>query len=238
MQALLETLQSVGLFLVFLLGRFLLLLLVLTLLTLVFLAGLALVRAAAGLRRRALGYVRVDGLAWRRGLAYAPGHTWLDLRRAAAIRIGMDDLAQHLVPHVTAVRLPEPGAALRRGEPAVEVLCGKRRRANIPSPVDGTVVAVNNRLTRDPSLVNRDPYARGWLFSVSSPGGVQTPALMGERARDWFARETYRLTHFFERELGLAAADGGELVAPVPALLSDAQWQAVTESFLRPPVGE
>lgn len=235
MQSLLETLQSAGLFLVFLLGRFLLLLLVLALLTVVFLAGLVLVRAVAGVRRRALGFARVDGLLWRRGLAYAPGHTWLDQRRVAGIRIGVDDLAQRLLARVTAVKLPEPGATLRRGDPAVEILCGRQRRASIPSPIDGTVVAVNDRVSRDPSLVNRDPYARGWLFAVASPGGIQAPVVMGDKARAWFSGETHRLSHFFERELGLAAADGGELLAPGPALLTDDQWRTATDAFLRPP---
>src|SRR5512135_1894767 len=106
MQSLLETLQSVGLFLVFLAGRFLLLLLVLAVLTVVFLAGLALVRAVDGLRRRALGFARVDGLVWRRGFAYAPGHTWLDRRKAGSVRVGLDDLAQRLLARTTAIRLP------------------------------------------------------------------------------------------------------------------------------------
>jgi glycine cleavage system H lipoate-binding protein len=234
MQPLLETLKSVGLFLVFLLGRFLLLLLVLALLTVVFLAGLALVRVIEGLRRRAIGFARVDGLMWRRGLSYAPGHTWLDRRKPGAVRVGLDDLAQRLLSRTTAIRLPKRGEAIRRGEPAVEILCGKHR-ASIFSPVTGTVVAVNDRLSRDPALLNRDPYARGWMFAVASAGAQVAGIVEGESARAWLATETHRLTHYFERELGRAAAAGGELVAPAPALLSEDQWHAVTQAFLRPP---
>jgi glycine cleavage system H lipoate-binding protein len=234
MQSLLDTLQSVGLFLVFLLGRFLLLLLVLALLTALFLAGLAIVRAIDGLRRRLVGFGRVDGLVWRRGFSYAPGHTWLDRRKADAVRIGLDDLAQRLLARTIAVKLPKRGEAVRRGEPAVEILCGKHRMS-IVSPLTGTVVAVNDRLSRDPSLLNRDPYSRGWLFAVATAGAAQAGAVEGLKAREWLASETHRLAHFFERELGVAAADGGELVAPVPALLSEEQWHAVTQAFLRPP---
>jgi hypothetical protein len=35
-----------------------------------------------------------------------------------------------------------------------------------------------------------------------------------------------------EDELGLAAADGGELVAPAPALLGEHGWRRVVASFL------
>ncbi len=230
MQAILGALQSVGLFLVFLLGRFLLLLLVLALLTIVFLAGLAVVRAVDGLRRRALGFARVDGLMWRRGYSYAPGHTWLDRRKAGSVRVGLDDLAQRLLARTTAIKLPRRGEAIRRGETVVEILCGKHRTA-ISSPLTGTIVAVNDRLSRDPSLLNRDPYARGWLFAVDAAGAAQPGIIDGEKARDWFSGETHRLTHFFERELGLAAADGGELVAPAPALLGEDAWKRLVASF-------
>ena len=33
----------------------------------------------------------------------------------------------------------------------------------------------------------------------------------------------------------MAAADGGELVAPGPTLLSDEQWQSMTRNFLQSP---
>ena len=116
----------------------------------------------------------------------------------------------------------------------MDILCGKRR-ISIPSPLTGTVVAANDRLMRDPSLLNRDPYVRGWLVAVDAPGTPPTGLVNGEAARSWFARETHRLSRFFERELGVAAADGGEFVAPGPTLLSEEQWHAVTEAFLKPP---
>jgi glycine cleavage system H lipoate-binding protein len=234
MQSLLSTLESVGLFIVFLLGRFALLLLVLALLTIVFLAGLALVRVIGGLRRSLQGFGRVDGLVWRRGFSYAPGHTWIARRKSGHVRVGLDDLAQRLLARTTAIKLPRRGEAIRRGEPAVEILCGKRR-TTIASPLTGTIVSVNDRLSRDPSLLNRDSYVRGWLFAIEAAGAPQAGIVDGDAARTWFASEAHRLAHFFERELGHAAADGGELVAPGPALLDDNQWEAVTRAFLRPP---
>jgi glycine cleavage system H protein len=51
-------------------------------------------------------------------------------------------------------------------------------------------------------------------------------------ARAWFHADETRLAHFLEGELGLAAADGGELVLPPPALLSEDQWHRAVSSFL------
>jgi hypothetical protein len=90
MQAFLDGLQSVGIFLLFLLGRFMLLLLVLALLSAVFFVGLTLVRAVLYLRARALGLTKVAGLRWRAGLHYSPGHTWVEIKPRNGARIGFE----------------------------------------------------------------------------------------------------------------------------------------------------
>ena len=110
------------------------------------------------------------------------------------------------------------------GAPAVTVACGART-AVIPSPVTGTVVAVNSAVSRRPSLVESSPYGRGWLFSVRPASDTYRSFPTGAKARAWFHADETRLAHFLEGELGLAAADGGELVLPPPALLSEDQWR-------------
>jgi glycine cleavage system H lipoate-binding protein len=234
MNAVIEFLQAAGVFLLFLAARFALLLVVLAALAVVFLAGLAVVRIAGRLRRRGLGVSRVGGLLWREGVYYAPGHTWLQWKGDKAVRVGLDDLAQHVFAKITEVVLPEPGQNLRAGEAASVVRAG-RRRALIPSPVEGKVVAVNRRLLRNPSLLHNDPYANGWLYAVEPADAGYTRLPYGQPARTWFSGEAQRFSTFIEHELGLAAADGGELVAPGPTLLSDAQWQAMTRTFLHSP---
>src|SRR5450756_2622354 len=92
MQAVLETLQNIGIFIVFLAARFAVLLVVLAVLTVVFLAGLAVVRLAERARRHALGLTRVDGLMWRAGVYFSPGHSWLQAREGGTLRVGLDDL--------------------------------------------------------------------------------------------------------------------------------------------------
>lgn len=46
------------------------------------------------------------------------------------------------------------------------VLESVKAASDVYCPVEGTVVAVNEALRDDPSLVNTDPYAAGWLFRL------------------------------------------------------------------------
>ena len=39
--------------------------------------------------------------------------------------------------------------------------------SDIYSPVSGQVIAVNEDLEDDPSVINSDPFGDGWLFAVS-----------------------------------------------------------------------
>ena len=232
MEYLLATLTSLGVFLLGLLARFALLLLVLAVLAIPVFLVLVGIRGYGVLRQRALGLTRVDGLFWRPGLYYAPGHTWVKLEGARALRVGLDDLAQRLLSGVRAVELPRSGAEVQEGAVAAVITCGNKRAA-IASPVDGTVTAANEVVGRDPSVIQRDPYARGWLFAVAPANSRYTRFCRGEPARSWLREEGARLAQFLERNLGLAAADGGEFLFPAPSLLSDEQWEALTRAFLK-----
>ena len=41
------------------------------------------------------------------------------------------------------------------------------------SPLAGEVVAVNERLDGEPSLVNSDPYGDGWMIRLRVAGGAE-----------------------------------------------------------------
>ena len=232
MQPVLDTLQNVGIFVVFLAARFAVLLVVLAVLTVVFLAGLGVVRLVQRARRHALGLTRIDGLTWRSGVYFSPGHLWLQAREGGALRIGIDDLAQHVLARISEVMLPEPGRLVHAGEPAAVIRCGKRRAA-IPAPVTGRVVAINRRVVSTPARLHNDPYAAGWLYAVQPEDASYTRLPYGNDSRAWFSSEAVRLSQFFERQLGMAAADGGELIAPAPSLLTESQWDDMTRSFLQ-----
>lgn len=161
----------------------------------------------------------------------APNHTWLERMRGGALRVGVDEIAQRILPSATAVELPARGMVVHRGDPIAVVRAG-RRTVRIGSPVDGTIAGVNRRVRRNPSLVKTSPYGDGWLFAIV-PADTRWRSLpAGVRADTFLIEERRRLARFMEAELGLAAADGGHLVAPAPALLGEDGWKKVVSAFL------
>jgi glycine cleavage system H protein len=183
------------------------------------------------LRERAAGLGRVGHLRWRRGNFYSPGHLWVRRRRAAIVRIGLDDVGQRVLPEIDVVTLPVTGTAVNKGDVLGLIRCFN---GTVPlrAPVAGVIAAVNDAVCRTPSLLHADPYRRAWLVEMRTDGEEHLALPSGSRARAWLASEDERLTDFLEHQLGIAAADGGELMVPPHRLLTPAQWDAVVRGFL------
>jgi glycine cleavage system H protein len=204
------------------------------------LAGALLVAIPAALLAIALGQVsrlrsrrevRSGRFSWRRGAYHAPNHTWIASRAPAELMLGIDDLARELVPSVTSVELPRPGVLLRRGEP-IAVLHAGRRSLRVEAPVNGMVIRPNARVAGDPSLVKREPYGEGWLFSFTPADAAYLRFPAESAAGGWLQREAGRLERFLEHELGAGAAVGGALLASPMSSLGEEGWERLTQAFL------
>jgi glycine cleavage system H lipoate-binding protein len=217
----LDVLQMLGSFLVGLAGRA----------GLFIVAGIALATPALVI---ALGWRFIAGRSREPGssddLRIAPNHTWM-APRGESVAVGVDEIAQRILPSATALELPRAGMEVHRGDPIAVVRAG-RRAIRIGAPVDGTIVAVNGRARRNPCIVKEDPYGAGWLFLIAPRDDAWRKLPGGERARAWLAAERRRLALCVEEQLGIAAADGGELVEPAPALLGEEGWRKVVAAFL------
>jgi glycine cleavage system H protein len=97
-------------------------------------------------------------------LYYTPEHEWVSVEGTVA-SIGITEYAAQQLGDVVYVSLPAVGAEVTAGEPCGEVESVKSV-SDLYSAVDGEVTEVNGELEDDPSLVNAEPYASGWMFRV------------------------------------------------------------------------
>src|SRR5947207_3912583 len=97
-------------------------------------------------------------------LKYAKSHEWVRVSGDTAT-VGITDFAQHELTDVVFVELPEVGKQVKAGE-SCAVVESVKTASDIYSPVSGHIIEVNKSLADDPGLVNREPYAAGWLFKL------------------------------------------------------------------------
>jgi glycine cleavage system H protein len=234
MDALMSFVETAGIAMVGILIRFLIAAAGLILLSLALAAVFMGWEGVRTLVERARGIVHAGALVWRRGFYYSPSHTWLAALGDGSLRIGLDDLAQKILPGARVLQFAPVDVAVRRGDPIALLAVGDHR-FSIGAPTAGRVLAINDRLGHNPDLLHRDPYGRGWLAKIRPDGREYRDFPTGERAQAWIRREDHRLNAFLESKLGIAAADGGEWIVAPTTMLSDQQFDALTREFLTPP---
>jgi len=108
-------------------------------------------------------------------LRYADTHEWIKVESDIGT-VGITDHAQNELTDIVYVDPPKIGASVSAGQ-AAAVVESVKAASDIYSPVDGEVVAVNDALSANPSLVNTSPYEEGWLFKVRLANPSQAAAL-------------------------------------------------------------
>lgn len=224
-------LSGVLIVLVGLVARVLLAVLVITAVAIPLAGLIYLWKGTTALVDRVTGIKRLGHVLWHRGCYYTPGHMWLKPEGSRLLKVGLDDVAQRLLPDVRTVHLPVAGTRVAQGEPIGQVGCDGGAVV-LRAPISGVVRAVNARLMREPHLLHEDPYRRGWMFELRPDDDRYTEFAGDTIAPRWLAAEDHRLARFFEHQLGIAAADGGELVLPPHQLLTREQWEEVRRGFL------
>jgi glycine cleavage system H protein len=227
------TLEKVGIFVVGALLRIGIFLAVIAALAIPLVAIAWVINRVRERRRRSLGLHVVRGVTVRPGVLYAPNHVWLARRGEGVLQVGIDDLALRLLPAVTAVEAVRTGTRVKRGE-VIATLWGGGRQLAVRAPFDAQIAGVNAAVVRNPTLVRSDGYGKGWLVALEPTDDKWTSLPADAAADGWFATEAKRWNDLIERQLGIAAADGGELISPAPWIIGEECWRALTAGFTEP----
>jgi glycine cleavage system H protein len=99
----------------------------------------------------------------------------------ATATVGISDYAQQQLGDVVFVELPAIGAKFEKGA-AAAVVESVKAASDIYSPAGGEVVAVNDAVQKDSSLINEDAQGRGWLFALKLTDATEVDGLMDESA--------------------------------------------------------
>ncbi len=113
-------------------------------------------------------------------LKYTNDHEWLRMDGDVAT-IGITPFAQEKLGDLVFVELPGVGMKLSKGTVAATVESVKAA-SDVYAPVSGDVLAVNEKLTGEPGLVNADPTGDGWLFKMKLADVAELDTLLDERA--------------------------------------------------------
>ncbi len=96
---------------------------------------------------------------------YQDTHEWIKIVEDNKARIGITDYAQKKLKSIVYVDTPEVGKDIEKGE-LITTVESVKAVGEVFSPVNGKILAFNEKLEDDPSLINNDPYGEGWIVEV------------------------------------------------------------------------
>ena len=117
---------------------------------------------SAGLpRHNSLSYVPCPADYYRLGYV-----SWVLMEDEGTARIGVSDLFLKAVRGITGLELSAPGDDLVQGSPCAVATSPDGSAHEIMCPMSGKILEVNTHALSTPSLVEKDPYFKGWLYQI------------------------------------------------------------------------
>ncbi len=107
---------------------------------------------------------------------YLETHEW-HLADGDTVTIGITQIAADELTDITFVDLPKAGTKLEANQRFGEIESVKAT-SDLYTGISGTVSAVNEALAANPALVNKDPYAAGWMIKIKATDTSQLESLL------------------------------------------------------------
>jgi glycine cleavage system H protein len=110
-------------------------------------------------------------------LKYTEEHEYVRAAADGTVEVGITDYAQGELGDVVYVELPAVGTKFAKHD-VFGTIEAVKAVSELFSPVSGEVTAINDRLDKEPALVNTDPYGAGWMIRLRSSDTRELGALL------------------------------------------------------------
>jgi glycine cleavage system H protein len=99
-------------------------------------------------------------------LLYTEDHEYVKpTKDPKIVAVGVTDYAQGELGDIVYLELPSVGAKFSKHD-VFGTIEAVKAVSELFSPVSGEIVEVNQRLEKEPQLVNSEPYGDGWMVKV------------------------------------------------------------------------
>jgi len=111
-------------------------------------------------------------------LYYTEEHEYLKATDEDGVyAVGITDYAQGELGDVVFVELPDGGAGFGKMD-VFGTIEAVKAVSDLYCPLEGEIVAVNDELDDDPSIVNADPYGAGWMIKLKLADPSEVSSLL------------------------------------------------------------
>lgn len=116
-----------------------------------------------------------------KNLKYTTDHEWVDVNGAVAT-IGITDFAQGELGDIIYLDVTAAVGDVVNAGDVLGTIEAVKTVSEIYSPISGTITEINTGINDVPSVINQDPYERGWMIRIEPSNGDELLNLMNDSA--------------------------------------------------------
>jgi glycine cleavage system H protein len=109
--------------------------------------------------------VKIEGNDFPEDLYYHREHMWVKVEEGE-VRVGYNDWAQEAAGKLVNLNTRKVGRSVKAGKTLGTVESGKWV-GPLRTPVSGEITALNEEVLKTPSVINDDPYGKGWIAVIA-----------------------------------------------------------------------
>ena len=113
---------------------------------------------------------------------YSETHEW-HMLDGDVLTLGLTQFAVDQLTDITYVEMKEVGTTFEAGDAVGEVESVKTT-SDVYSPVGGEIIEINQEAIDQPSLLNSDPFGKGWLLKIRTADPSPLDGLMDRQTYD------------------------------------------------------
>ncbi|MEA3314171.1 MAG: glycine cleavage system protein GcvH [Caldisericota bacterium] len=127
------------------------------------------------------------GYKLKEGIFYAKSDEWVSLNEDIAT-VGISDYAQDKLGDIVYLEEVAKGKKVKQGE-VFTTIESVKAASDLNAPVSGEVIEVNGDVVSTPSIINQDPYDKGWIVKIKVEDSSEVNNLMSAEEYSEYRKE-------------------------------------------------
>ncbi len=127
------------------------------------------------------------GYKLKEGIFYTKSDEWVSLDGDIAT-VGISDYAQDKLGDIVYIEEVAKGKKVKQSEVFITIESVKAA-SDLNAPVSGEVIEVNVDVVGTPSIINQDPYGKGWIVKIKVKDPNEVSNLMSDKEYSEYRKE-------------------------------------------------
>lgn len=127
------------------------------------------------------------GYKLKEGIFYAKSDEWVSLDGDIAT-VGISDYAQDKLGDIVYIEEVAKGKKVKQSE-VFTTIESVKAASDLNAPISGEVIETNGDVVSTPSIINQDPYGKGWIVKIKVEDLSEVNNLMSDKEYSEYRKE-------------------------------------------------